>query len=445
MIPSSVAALRRLWLHPSAERATIERFRNRQLRRLIRHAYASVPHYRDLLDRHGIRPEDIRSVDDLAAVPVTSRRELQARTAREVVARDVDPARLIVRRTSGRSGQPLSIRRTWFEERLLGGFRWRALHAMGWRPTDRHAEIEEVGPTHPHDSQFVHRALQGIGLCRQARIHALQAPDAIRRALRAFGPDIVTGYAGALTRVAQTLSDADRATLRVRFAATHSEVLTPQMRQQIATGFAAPVYEIYDCNECNMIAWQCVCSGALHVCDDAVVVEILADGRPVAPGERGEVVVTSLHSFAMPIIRYRLGDIATRGRATCPCGQPFSTLHRIQGRMADYFPLPGGRLLHPYEIVAIVGNATPWLREYQLTQEREDVVVLHVVPWGTPSASEVDDLRARVAAILGGDVTLRLEIVAALRVEPNAKFRVCRSMVTSAYDGFDWDHATGRR
>ena len=439
MTLSSVAVLCRLWLHPSVERAALDRFRNRQLRRLIRHAYANVPHYRDLLDRHAIRPEDIRSVDDLAAIPVTSRREFQGRAAREVVARNVDPARLIVRRTSGRSGQPLTIRRTWFEERLLGAFRWRALHAMGWRPTDRHAEIEEVGPPHPHDSQFAHRALQGIGLCRQARIDVLQAPDRMRLALRAFGPDIVTGYAGALTRVAQTMSDADRATLRVRFAATHSEVLTPQMRQQIATGFAAPVHEIYDCNECNVIAWQCVRSGALHVCDDAVVVEILVDGRPVAPGERGEVVVTSLHSFAMPIIRYRLGDLVTRGSATCPCGQPFSTLHRIQGRMADYFPLPGGRLLHPYEIVAIVGNATPWLREYQLTQEREDLVVLHVVPWRVPSAPEVDDLRTRVARILGGDVTLRLEVVAALRVEPHAKFRVCHSMVTSAYDGFDWD------
>ena len=439
MTLSSVGTLRRLWLHPSVERKALDRFRNRQLRRLIRHAYTSVPHYRDLLDRHGIRPEDIRSVDDLAAVPVTSRREFQARAVRDVVARDVDPARLIVRRTSGRSGQPLSIRRTWFEERLLGVFRWRALHAMGWRPTDRQAEIEEVGPTHPHDRQFVHRALQGIGLWRQARIDALQAPEGIRLALRAFGPDIVTGYAGALTRVAQTMSDADRATLRVRFAATHSEVLTPQMRQQIATGFAAPVYEIYDCNECNVIAWECVGSGALHVCDDAVVVEILVDGRPVAPGERGEVVVTSLHSFAMPIIRYRLGDVVTRGSTTCSCGQPFSTLHRIEGRMADYFPLPGGRLLHPYEIVAIVGNATPWLREYQLTQEREDLVVLHVVPWRVPSAPELDDLHARVARIIGGDVTLRLDVVAALRIEPHAKFRVCRSMVTSAYDGFDWD------
>lgn len=437
MTLSSLGALPGLWLHPSVDRGALERFRNRQLQRLIRHAHAKVPYYRDLLDRHGIRPEDIRCVDDLAAVPVTSRRELQALAADEVVARGVDPTRLIVRRTSGSSGLPLNIRRTWGEERLLGAFRWRALHAMGWRPTDRHAEIEEVKPAQARDGHLVHRALQRIGLYRQARIDALQAPHDVRRALRAFRPDIVTGYAGALVRAAQTMSEADRATLRVRFTAAHSEVLTAQMRQQIATGFASPVYEIYDCNECNVIAWQCVSSGALHVRDDAVVVEILVDGRPVAPGERGEVVLTSLHSFAMPFIRYRLGDIVMRGSATCACDQPFSTLHAVQGRMADYFPLVGGRLLHPYEIVAI-GNTTPWLREYQLTQQREDLIVLHVVPWEQPSASAVDDLRTRIATVLGDDVTVRLEVVAALRVEPNAKFRVCRSLVTSAYDGIDW-------
>lgn len=438
MTAAALVALHGLWRHANGDRAALDRFRERRLRRLIRHAHRSVPYYREILDRERVRPEDIRSIEDLASVPMTSRRELQVVTPREAVARRADPDRLIVRRTSGASGQPLSIRRTWLEERLLGAFRWRALRSMGLRATDRHADVAEVEAPDPNDGQRLHRALQRLGLYRQARIHALQDPEEIARALGAFRPDVVTGYAGVLARVAQTLSEADRAASRVRFSAVHSEVLTPHMRRQIATAFAAPVYEIYDCNECNLIAWQCTRSGELHVCDDAVVVEVVADGRPVAQGERGEVVVTSLHSFAMPIIRYRLGDVVTRGSAACACGQPFATLRAVQGRMADYFPLPGGRLLHPYDIVAILANE-PWLREYRVIQEREDLVLLHVVPCRPPRAAELDDLRARVAAVLGPDVTLRFEIVAEIHVEPNAKFRVCRSLVESGYDGIDWE------
>ncbi len=80
------------------------------------------------------------------------------------------------------------------------------------------------------------------------------------------------------------------------------------------------------------------------------------DGRPAAPGERGEVVLTALHSFAMPFIRFRLGDIVTKGDSHCACGQPFATIRSVQGRMFDYFPLPDGRLVHPYEIIAILSE-----------------------------------------------------------------------------------------
>ncbi len=78
------------------------------------------------------------------------------------------------------------------------------------------------------------------------------------------------------------------------------------------------------------MAWECRHSGDLHTCDDGVLVEVLRDGRPAEPGERGEVVVTNLHAYAMPFIRYRIGDLATRG-APCGCGAPFSTIGEITG------------------------------------------------------------------------------------------------------------------
>src|SRR5262249_132951 len=151
--------------------------------------------------------------------------------------------------------------------------------------------------------------------------------------------------------------------------------------------------EMYGTHELGLIGWQCLHMGAFHVADDSVIVEVLKDGRPARCGETGEGVVTRLHAFAMPFIRYRLGDLVTQGGRSCGRGAPFSTIWTVQGRMLDYFPLAGGRLLHPYELTTVIlEHGARWVGQYQLTQERLDRVVARVMPLTTPSPEEVDAL-----------------------------------------------------
>lgn len=430
-----------LFRHPHVAREEIVAFQNRQLRHLITHAYNNVPYYRRLFDQNGLKPGDIRNVADLSAIPITSKKALQSLPAEEVVAQGVDPEHLISHRTSGSSGEPFTILRTWLEERLLGALRLRALHYLGLRVRDRTASIALVRPTHPHDSQLPLRILQALGLYRKVQIDCLLPPENIVRALRHFRPDVLTGFSGVISYLSQIMNDNDRQVIRPRFLVVGAEVLTPLMRRQITEAFSAPVFDCYASHEFNLIAWECKSTGEHHTCDDNLIVEVLNDDRPVAIGERGEVVGTNLHSFAMPFIRYRLGDIVTKGSETCQCGQPFSTIRAIQGRMLDYFPLPGGRMIHPYEIVLILVNtASTWVRQYQLIQEREDRIILRAVPSTTPTPQELARLEEPVINFLGQDVEFKVVLVPEIQLEPSGKFRVSRSLVKSAYDGIDWDH-----
>lgn len=148
---STLRALRR---HPHVAREEILAFQNKQLRRLVAHAYENVPYYRRLFARNGLKPQDIHSVADLPAIPITAKKDLQALPVEEVVARGVDASRLITRRTSGSSGEPFTIRRTWLEDRLLYQFRRRAVQDFGWRSTDRTANVVLVGPTPPPATNF---------------------------------------------------------------------------------------------------------------------------------------------------------------------------------------------------------------------------------------------------------------------------------------------------
>jgi phenylacetate-CoA ligase len=425
--------------HPHASREHIRAFQDHHLRRVVIHAYENVPYYRRLFDQHGVKPGDIHSVADLPAIPITSKRDLQSLPVEEVVARGVNPIRLVTHRTSGSSGEPFTIRCSRLEERFRGVLRLRTIRELGLRVSDREASVV-LRPTSARDNLLPLRVLQTLGLYRKVRISCLLPPEDILRALRDFRPDVLTGIVGVLSRLAQAVSGNNRSIIRPRFIMVGGEVLTPLMRRHITEAFAAPVFNLYTSHEFNVIAWECQETGELHTCDDSVIVEVLKDGRPAAAGERGEVVGTNLHSFAMPFIRYRLGDIVTKGSETCRCGQPFSTIRTVQGRMIDYFPLPGGRAIHPYEIVLILlHDAASWIRQYQLVQEREDRIVLRVAPSTIPSPQQLASLEETVTPLLGQGVKFQVVLVPEIQVEPSGKFRVSRSFVQSAYDGIDWD------
>src|SRR5207247_3047147 len=135
-------------------------------------------------------------------------------------------------------------------------------------------------------------------------------------------PEIVCGYPSAVAHVAARMQARDLREVRPRLVLVGGEVLGAASRRTIEEAFAAPLYDVYGAHEFNLLAWQCPASGDYHVCDDNVIVEIVGgDGRPVQDGETGEIVATALHSYTMPFVRYRTGDLAARGPGPCACGR----------------------------------------------------------------------------------------------------------------------------
>ena len=414
--------------HKHATREQIAEFQNQRLSQLLNHAYQHVPYYRGLFDRCGIKPKDIRSVADLQAIPITSRKDLQALPSDQIVADNVDSRRLITRRTSGSSGEPFVLRQKWLEMRAVRSLYVRAMKDLGLRFTDRLAAVGVPQPSANDRDPRAWRLLKALDPRRKEYISCLLPPEEINRRLQEIRPDVVIGFSGALAEAARA---GECGQIRPRLVLIGGEVLTAQAREQIARGFGGSVYEFYGSNEFELMGWECRASGELHVCDDGLILEVVRDGRAAAENEQGEVVGTNLHAFAMPLIRYRIGDVITRGPAVCVCGEPFSTIRAVQGRVVDYFRLPDGRLLHPYELFRPSCETAPWIRQYRLTQERADRIVLQVVPAIAPSSQDLATIRNAAASTLGPNVNFEIQLARDLPLEPNGKFRVYRSLVNS--------------
>lgn len=427
--------------HAKLRADQIRAFQDRRLRQLVKHAYENVPFYRALYDDHGVDPRAIRGVADIGRLPITSKRMFQSLPMEMRLARGTDQSRLILRKTSGSSGQPFVFARSLIEERFLGWVRLRAMLEMGSRLTYRHASVLVNHKRQRTDKQLPLGFLKAFGLMRGGPIDCFQEPQVILDELKGLAPDVIIGFPGILSRVATCAQSQGESTLRPRLILCGGETVTPLMRKQIEQGFGAPLCDTYGCVEFNLIAWQCGRSSTMHTCDYGVIPEVLSGEQPTPIGERGEMVLTGLHSFAMPLIRYRIGDVVTRGSAGCSCESAFGTISAIQGRMTDHFQLPDGRLLHPWKIIISLFHDPKVVSEVQLLQETRSRVVVRIVPQRPITASELNVIRAGAAGLLGLGVTLDIQLVDRIPLEATGKFRTSRSLVESKYDNFSLETA----
>jgi len=290
----------------------------------------------------------------------------------------------------------------------------RARQACGVRRWDRIALFQEDAP-----DQTVARR----GARRQAfTIH--RPIEEILPAVRAFAPSVLYGFAGYFARLARAPGNG----VRPRIVFTSGELLDPATRRTIETGLGAPVLDVYGCTEVKEIAWQCPAREDYHVNADWLVVEVESDdpaGRPA-----GRLLVTSLYNFAMPLLRYDVGDAGLALEARCPCGRGLPLILPTLGRSVDHVALADGTQVPPYSLTCAI-EAIEGMQQYQLAQTEADVVELRVVPNGDFGDASREALLAALRPVLPG-VTVRIRQMPAIPSEPSGKYRIVKSELASA-------------
>jgi phenylacetate-CoA ligase len=208
---------------------------------------------------------------------------------------------------------------------------------------------------------------------------------------------------------------------------TCGEVLTEETRAEIAAAFGARVADRYATEEAGMLAGECA-HGGHHIQSEINLVEVVDEaGRPAPPGVEGQVVITSFYNYAMPLIRYAIGDRATLAEAPCPCGRHLPLLKGVVGRARDLFRFADGRSIWPYVPYAEVRRFVE-MRQMQIVQVAHDRVELHYVPEG---AGQVD--REGAAAVLrkrfGADVMIDFVARDVIPRLPGGKYFDCVSLL----------------
>lgn len=247
-----------------------------------------------------------------------------------------------------------------------------------------------------------------------------------------FRPKYLYGYASMLKEFAAFVSATSKQLpASVVSVITTSEILTAGLREELQHAFQVPVFNEYGCGEVGSIGHECE-RGGLHLMAENLIVEIVdADGKPAAAGE---IVVTDLHNYATPLIRYRLGDFAVASAAQCACGRGLPLISGVHGRAYDFVRAPDGKLFHPEALIYVFemlkGEGAP-IQQFQIEQTSGDTLAVRVVPktgFGPSISGRIEELlHKHVSPLFRIDITTVDEI----RREASGKLRLVKSRLAA--------------
>lgn len=386
------------------------------LARLLEHAYRHVPMYRARFDALGLTPADVRTPEDLPKLPVLRRAELRGygRAWESTAA----PFPSIRKQTSGTTGEPLLFGFEPDSEHWRRAVRYRGYEWAGYRPGDR--ALHFWGGPLPTEPPWRTRAKIALDH-RLHREHYIPCAvmtedhlDAVVAAIRDLRPKVLVCYSQAGAELARYIHHKGLRTWPEIPTICGAERVTPRDRADLEAGFG-PVFDVYGCREVMMIAGECEAHDGLHLSMENLVVEIVVteDGRerPAREGETGEVVLTDLHNYGMPFIRYANGDVATAGPTSrCACGRTLPRIRAVQGRISETLRDGDGAPVSGIVLSNVFYESSAAVRQFQVVQHRDRSVTIRLVPTTELPAAALARIRANAARLLRG-IDVRVELV----------------------------------
>lgn len=397
------------------ERRRLDELRDQKLVRLVAGAYEKSPHYRKMMDEHGVHPGDVRGLDDLPKLPVLTKDTLREQWDALRFRGDI-PVETVS--TGGTTGAPMKVVRdragsVWQRAAYWRGLGWGGLHLGD-------AFVQLFGGTlnvaTPRRMDRAKSWFSGKHFLPAFEVGPHNA-GAYIDAIRASGARFMIGYTSAVYLLASLAARRGGAPVRLDAVFPTAEPLLDGWRETIARGFGAKVLPYYGCGEIQSLGYTCpdADGDVYHTCDEHAVIEVepAGGGRATLFGE-GAFLVTDLDNHALPMIRYRNGDAGALAQPGCRCGRSLGRITRIDGRVNDVLYTTGGvpvsGAIGPHAFKMITG-----VEQFQIIQKKVGQIAVHIVRLpGYDAGAEEQKIHKVFRQHLGSDAEIEIRYVDAI-------------------------------
>ncbi|HEV2150144.1 MAG TPA: hypothetical protein VGR37_22290 [Longimicrobiaceae bacterium] len=437
--PPYRSALRRLLQRERAPREELTAFQDRQVRSVVKAAYEHSRYYREVMDHHGVLPADIGGVRDLWKLPLLTKETVRERGA-DLLTGDTSTPGWLHGHTSGTTGSPLSL---WYDRNTCVMTNavdrrqkvWGGMTEVDWLGVFLGRTVVPPRESKPPFWRVnrVHRQVWFSSFHMAEENLDLYVREIGRRGLR-----FLEGYPSTLFIVARhVLRQGLRLPMRAVF--TSSETLHSVQRETIREAFGCEIFDFYGHAERVIFAAECEAHSGKHLSEEFGYTEVVdEEGRPVPDGEVGFLVGTSLHNHAMPLIRYRTGDLSSMVREPCECGRTLVRIRDVATKAEDIVVTPDGRMISP-SVLTHPFKPFDQIIKSQLVQERPDHLLVKIVASADFSPADERELRQRLAERLGTGIALEIVQVEDIPRERSGKYRWVISRIPHTCS-FAWEH-----
>ena len=408
----------------------IEQYQQAKLKRLLLHSFENVPYYRDVLGDCHVVVDGRVQLEHFPEIPVLTK-DIISHEGQRLYSRDYRKRHYYSNSSGGSTGQPVRFiqdrehdawntatkiyykktlgrqdigqreLRLWGSERDLQGARENLRTRLAYWLYNRR-EFNAFRMT-PHDmARFVER-------------------------YNHFRPTWIEAYVQALTEWARFIRDNNLTVHTPKGIVVSAGTLYPEMRQLIEDVFGCNVFNRYGSREVGAVACSCDSKNGLHISVWNAYLEVLdTRATPVTPGKMGNIHITTLNNFSMPLIRYDIGDMAIAGSCRhCDCGRNLPLLQEVVGRNMEVFKTRSGRIVSAVFFIHFVGVVynTGAVERFQVVQEDYDRIIVRVVVLDAHQFAEAKQpLVDAIKKAMGADCTVQFDLVDRIDPEPSGKY-----------------------
>ena len=404
------------------------------LKALLLHAYYNVKYYNITLNEVGIIRNGEIDLDKFSTIPILTKSIIR-QYREKIVSNDYMTRKWYYNSSGGSTGEPVrfvqdEMYRRWnsatnkyYYQDMLGIDEVHSRKVILWG-SDRDIFEGTIGL----------RAKIGNWLTNTVFLNSFRMTkedmEKYIKIINQYKPELIRGYAGSLYELCRFAEANNLKIFTPKILVSAAETLTDDMREKIESVFGTKVYNFYGSREVGPIAGECK-HGLMHIFTFNNYVETINHNKPVTENQEGNIIVTNLHNYSMPFIRYEIGDMAVSGPKKCKCGSPLPTFEKVTGRVIEHFikkdgtVIPGEFFIH---LIGVVCNSG-FIRKFQVIQEDYERIRLLVVPSGTIDEHSKREITNKIRVVMGNECNIIWEFVDEIPKLKNGKYLYTQSLL----------------
>lgn len=358
----------------------LEEYQLEQLSKLLSHSYENVPYYTRVFNERGLKPKDIQDLKDLEQLPIMTRDTVRD-NFKDLCARNYSPRQFQHVTTGGSSGTPLEL---YLESGVTDAKEWAFMKTqwdrVGYRFRDKCAIFRGYKVPVSANTFWKSQLFGRWMLFSSYDINDQNLSSYVKK-LKAYNPKFIQAYPSAISLLAKYINENDIHNLpNIKAILCGSENLIPMQRKLLEETFNTKVYSWYGLTEKVVLAGECEVSNHYHIFPEYGITELIDENGKTITSGTGEIVGTGFNNYAMPLIRYKMGDVGVLSNKKCECGREYPLFERIEGRIQEMVITKNNTTmtLNPLFFDQHM-EAYSNINEFQVIQEKKGELILNIV------------------------------------------------------------------